>query len=132
MEVTNVVVLIIDTLPSTQTHSAKEDREIAQEYYSPSEMFQDLNSQRTISKLDASRSGTKLKVNQPENFSYPKKILEKKIEVFLPSWYDKWIWLHYREAEDGAYCTTCKNVYLYILLNDIRVKNYFIKTGFSN
>ena len=61
MEVTNVVVLIIDTLSSTQTHSAKEDREIAQEYYSPSEMFQDLHSQRTISKLDASRSGTKWK-----------------------------------------------------------------------
>ena len=73
-----------------------------------------------------------MKVNQPKNFSYPKKILEKKIEVFLPSWCDKWIWLHYREAEDDAYCITLKNVYLYILLNDIRVKNYFIKTGFSN
>ena len=126
------MVPIIDTLPSTQTNTAKEDREIAQEYYSPSEMLQDLKSQRTIFKLDASRSGTKLKVNQPKNFSYPKKNLEGKIEVFLPSWYDKGIWLHYYEAEDGACCITCKNAYLYTMLNDIRVENYFIKTGYSN
>ena len=37
-----VVVPIIDTLPSTQTNSAKEDGEIAQENYSPSEMFEDI------------------------------------------------------------------------------------------
>ena len=126
------MVPIIDTLPSTQTNSEKEDREIAQEYYSPSEMLQDLKSQRTIFKLDALRSGTKLKVNQPKNFSYPKKNLEGKIEVFLPSWYDKGIWLHYYEAEDGAYCITCKNVYLYTMLNYIRVENCSIKTGYSN
>ena len=36
-----VVVPIIDTLPSTQTNLAKEDGEIAQENYSPSEMFED-------------------------------------------------------------------------------------------
>ena len=126
------MVPIIDTQPSTQTNSAKKDREIAQEYYSPSKMLQYLKSQRAVFNLDASLSGTKLKVNQPKNFSSSKKNLEGKIEVFLSSWYDKGIWLHYCEAEDGAYCITCKNVYFYTLLNDIRVENYFIKTGYSN
>ena len=55
------MVPIIDTLPSTQTNSAKEDGETAQENYSLSEMFQDLKNQRTIFEPDASRSGTRLK-----------------------------------------------------------------------
>ena len=41
MKVADVVVPIIDTLPNTQTNSAT-NGEIAQENYSPSEMFQDL------------------------------------------------------------------------------------------
>ena len=57
------MVPIIDTLPSTQTNSAKENVEIAQENYSPSEMFQDLKNQRTIFEPDASRSGKRLKVS---------------------------------------------------------------------
>ena len=76
------MVPIIDTLPSTQTNSAKGDGEIAQENYSPSEMFQDLKNQRTIFEPDASRSGTRSKANQPKNFSYTKKKLEKKRDVF--------------------------------------------------
>ena len=72
------MVPIIDTQPSTQTNTAKEDREIAQEYYSPSQMLQDLKSQRAIFKLDASRSGIKLKVNQKtksqKTFHIPRKI----------------------------------------------------------
>ena len=55
------MVPIIDTLPSSQTNSAKEDGETAQENYSLSEMFQDLKNQRTIFEPDASRSGTRLK-----------------------------------------------------------------------
>ena len=38
---------IINILPSTQTNSAKEDGELTQENYTPSEMFQDLKNQRT-------------------------------------------------------------------------------------
>ena len=76
------MVPIIDTLPSTQTNSAKEDGEIGQENYSPSEMFQDLKNRRTIFEPDASRSGKTLKANQPKKFSYPRKNLEKKREVF--------------------------------------------------
>ena len=52
-----VMVPIIDTLPSTQTSSTKEDGEIAQENYSPSEMLQDLKNQRTNFEPDASCSG---------------------------------------------------------------------------
>ena len=48
IEVPDVVVPIIDTLPSTQTNSAKEDGEMEEENYSPSEMFQDLKTQKII------------------------------------------------------------------------------------
>ena len=49
IEAADVVVPMIDTFQSTQTNSAKKDGEIAQKIYSPSEMFQDLKNQRTIS-----------------------------------------------------------------------------------
>ena len=43
IDVPDVLVPIIDTLPiSTLVNSGKEDGEIAQDNYSPSEMFQDL------------------------------------------------------------------------------------------
>ena len=90
------MVPIINTLPSTQTSSTKEDGEIAQENYSPSEILQDLKNQRTNFEPDASCSGKRVKANQPKNFSYPKN--------FLPSWYDKWTWLLYDEVEDSVYC----------------------------
>ena len=48
IEVPDVLVPIIDTLPSTQTNSAKEDGEMEEENYYPSEMFQDLKNQKTI------------------------------------------------------------------------------------
>ena len=41
IEVPDVLVPIIDILPSSQTNPAKKDGEIAQENHSPSEMFQD-------------------------------------------------------------------------------------------
>ena len=68
------MVPIIDTLPNTQTNSAKEGGlELAEKYYPPSEVFQDLKNRRTIFELDASRSVTGLKANQPKNFLYPRK-----------------------------------------------------------
>ena len=67
------MVPITDTLLSTQTYSVKEDGEIPQEKYSPSEMFLDLKNQRTIFEPDASCSEKRLKINQPRSFSYPKK-----------------------------------------------------------
>lgn len=52
--------------------------------------------------MDASRSGTKLKANQPKKFSYPKETLEKEKRSFLPPWYNKWTWLHYDGAENSV------------------------------
>ena len=57
--------------------------------------------------------------------------MEKK-RSFLPSWYYKWTWLHYNEAEDSVYCIICKNADHYNMLNDVRLENSFIKTGYSN
>ena len=48
IDVSDLVVLILNTLRRIQTNSAKEDGEIAQENYSSSKMFQDLKNQRTI------------------------------------------------------------------------------------
>ena len=62
-------------------------------------MFQDLKNERTVFEADASRSRKRLKGNQPKNFSYPKKKIGKEERSFLPSWCDKWTWLHYDEAE---------------------------------
>ena len=93
------MVQIIDILPSTQTNSAKENVEIAQENYSPSGMLdfkkflkikKDLKNQRTIFDADASSSGKRLKANQPKNFLYPKKKFGKEERRFLLSWYNKW------------------------------------------
>ena len=82
MKVADVVVPIVDTLPNTQINSAT-NGEIAQENYSPSEMFQDLKNKRTIFEPDASYSGKRLKANQPKNFSYLKKKFGKnRGEVF--------------------------------------------------
>ena len=84
--------------------------------------------QRTIFEPNASRSGKRLKANQPKNFSYLKKKFGKEERSFLPSWYNKCIWLYYDETEDNVYRNICKNADHYDMLNDIRVKNSFIKT----
>ena len=55
------MVPIIDTLPSTQTHSAKEDGEIPFPKNTTGGLL-----------LDASRSGSGLKANQPKKFPYLK------------------------------------------------------------
>ena len=52
MEVHDVVVPIIDILPITQINSAKEDGEIAQENYTPSDMLKDFIDQKTIFETD--------------------------------------------------------------------------------
>ena len=135
------MVQIIDILPSTQTNSAKENVEIAQENYSPSGMLdfkkflkikKDLKNQRTIFDADASSSGKRLKANQPKNFLYSKKNLEKKREVFC----------FLGTINGPSYSTTkTRTVYIvsfvkmidhYNMLNGIRVANSFINTGYSD
>ena len=48
----------------------------------------------------------------------------------MPSWYNKWACLHCDKAEVGVYCIICKNADHYNMLNDIRVENSFIRTGY--
>ena len=73
-----------------------------------------------------------MKANQPKNYSYPKRKFGKDEGSFLSSWYEKWNWLHYDEAEDSVYCIICINAYLHNMINDIKVENSFVKTGYSN
>ena len=68
-----------------------------------------------------SKSAKKLFISQEK---------EKKREIFLPSWYNKWTCLHYDEAEDNVYFIICKTRH-FNTLNDIRVENSSIKTGYS-
>ena len=106
IKVPDVVVPIIDTIPSTQTNSAKEDGEIAQENHSSSEMFQDLENQRTIFKPDVSRSRTGLisgLISAKKAFYIPRNNLEKKREVFCPV-----------STTDGPNYTTTKLKTVYI------------------
>ena len=52
IEVPVIAVSMTDTLPTSQANSAKYDGEIAQEKYSPSEIFQELKTQSTIFEPD--------------------------------------------------------------------------------
>ena len=73
-----------------------------------------------------------MKANHPRNYSYPKRKFGKDEGRFLPSWYEKWNWLHYGKAEDSVYCIICANAYDHHMINDIKVENSFVKTGCSN
>ena len=103
---------------------------MAQENDFPSEMFRDLKNQRTIFELDASCSVARLK--SAKELSISQEQFGKEERSFLSSWYNKWAWVHCDKAEDSVYCIICKNADHYNMLNDIRVKNYFVKTEYSN
>ena len=48
--------------------------------------------------------------NQPTSFSFPKRCFGKKTVVhrsFQPSWFCQWLYFHYDEARDLAFCQTC-------------------------
>ena len=100
-----------------------------QENYSPSEMFQDLKNQSTIFRPDASRSGERLKANQTKNFSYHKKKFRKEERSFLPSWHNKWTWLHFDETDGSVYCIICRKADHYNMLNDIRIENSLVQVA---
>ena len=52
--------------------------------------------------------------------------------MFLSAWYEKWTWLHYDKAEDHVLCIICKNVNDHEMLNNVKVEDSFVKTGYSN
>ena len=74
----------------------------------------------------------RLKAYQAKKLFKSQEIIWKGRENFLPTWYNKQTWLHYGKAEDSAYCTICKNADNRNIVNDIRVENFLIKTGYSN
>ena len=51
--------------------------------------------------------------HQPRHFPFPKKVWEKQflgkavLRAFQASWFDKWSFLHYDEANDWVVCHTC-------------------------
>ena len=128
------MVPVIDTLPSTQTNSAKEDSEIAQKNYAPSEMFQDLKNQRTIFEVDALLSGKRLKANQPKNFSYPKKKFGIEEVFCLLGMINgpRYTTAKLETVYIASFVKTATIIIIYNMLNDIRVENSFITTGYSN
>ena len=102
------------------------------ENYPLQRMLADLKYQNIIYPPDASREGKEMKANQPRNYSYPKRTFWKDERSFLPSWYKKWNWLLYDEAEDSVYCIICTNAYHQNMINDIKVDHSFVKKGYSN
>ena len=91
IEVPDVLVPIIDILPSTQTNSAIEDGEIAQENHSPSEMFQDSKKSKNNFRSECFAFMNKIESKSAtKNFQTPRKKIGKGERSFLPSWYDKW------------------------------------------
>ena len=102
------------------------------ENYPLERMLADLKHQNIIYQPDASRDVKEMKANQPRNYSYPKRKFGKDERSFLPLWYEKWNWLHYDEAEDSVYCIIYTNSYHHNVINDIKIVNSFVKTGYSN
>ena len=101
------------------------------ENYPLERMLANLKHQNIIKPLDASREGKEMKANQQRNYSYPKRKFAKDEKSFLPSWYEKWNWLHYDEAED-IYCIICTNAYYHKMINNIKIEDSFVKTGYLN
>ena len=95
-------------------------------------MLADLKHQNIIYPPKAPREGKEMKANQPRNYSYPKREFGKDERSFLPSWYEKWNWLHYCEVEDSVYCIICSNAYHQNMVDDIKVEDSFVKTGYTN
>ena len=73
--------------------------------------------------------------HQPRSGSFPSRAFGKTKVVnrsFQSKWFDKYKWLHYDEAQDAAYCYTCKTAEEQ---NKLRTKYKdlaFISRGFTN
>jgi len=50
------------------------------------------------------------KASQPSSFSFPNRKFGEKIPIyrsFQSSWFKKWPWLHYNQANNKAFCFVC-------------------------
>ncbi len=60
--------------------------------------------------------------HQPLSFNFPKRKFGKKTILersFQASWFDRWTWLHYNEAEDCVHCFLCLKA---VKLNHVAAK----------
>ena len=76
------------------------------------------------------------KPNQPSGFKFPLREFGKTLVVkrsFQGNWFDRWVWLHYDEAKDLAFCYICVLAYKNDKLQSSHcLERTFISTGFSN
>ena len=63
-----------------------------------------------------------------------KRKFEKPESIFLSAQYEncKWTWLCYDEAEDHVFCIICKNANDHGMLNNVKVEDSQVKTGYCN
>ena len=71
----------------------------------------------------------------PSTYKFPKRIFGKNRVVersFQASWFQKWKWLHYDEANDLAFCHTCMKANSEAKLRCRSLEPALITRGFNN
>ena len=72
--------------------------------------------------------------HQPRTFTFPSRSFGKTKIVsrsFQSKWFDKYKWLHYDEAQDAAYCYTCRTADEQNKLKSKYKESAFISRGFT-
>ena len=72
------------------------------------------------------------KPNHPVMSQFPLRTFGKQKRAFCSSWYQKYPWLHYREASDDVFCFHCHVAERRHLPISLNKDEAFIKSGFSN
>ena len=72
------------------------------------------------------------KPNHPVMSQFPLRTFGKQKRAFCSSWYQKYPWLHYREANDDVFCFHCHVAERRHLPISLNKDEAVIKSGFSN
>ena len=76
------------------------------------------------------------KPNQPLTFNFPKRKfgqMKPVLRSMQPSWFQKWPWLHYDQAEDKVFChTCCQAIKQGNMMLVEKKKDTFLTIGFTN
>ena len=73
--------------------------------------------------------------HQPRSLNFPSRQFGKTKVVshsFQSKWFDKYKWLHYDEAQDAAYCYTCRTAEEQGELKNKYKDSAFISRGYTN
>ena len=81
--------------------------------------------------------GLVLAPHQPKNISFTPRSFGSKGEKcsFKPAWFEKWSWLHYREASDSVICFYCSSAHERKLLPErlySKREDTYVTKGFTN